>query len=70
MPSPLEYMSGNPRLGVTRDRDKRLKAIEPERGTIASCPGLIFERPGERRGEEGALLIGVLLDRCFDVSAP
>ena len=34
-------MSGNPLLGVTRDRDKGLKVMETERGPIAPPAGLL-----------------------------
>jgi hypothetical protein len=42
-------MSGNPLLGVTRESDKRLKVMEPERGSITPRAGLILERAGEGR---------------------
>ena len=62
-------MSGYPLLGITHDSDKGFEVIETERSPIAPCAGLILERAGEGRREEGTLLAGVLPDRRLDVAA-
>lgn len=62
-------MSGHPLLGLKRHIHQCLQVIEPERGPIAPHPGLILQRAGEGRGEEGTLLAGALPDRRLDVAA-
>ena len=42
-------MSGDPLFGITRNRDKRLKVIQAERGPIGPRAGPILERAGESR---------------------
>ncbi|NGZ95601.1 MAG: hypothetical protein CV089_05635 [Nitrospira sp. WS110] len=61
-------MSGHPLLGLKGDIHERLEVVEPERGSVTPETGLIFERSGEGRGEEQALLADVLPDRCLDVA--
>jgi hypothetical protein len=62
-------MSGNPRLGLTRDGDKRFEVIETERCPIALRAGLIREGAGEGPRKERTLLAAILPNRGFDVAA-
>ena len=51
-------MRVNPLLGLTGYFEKRLKIIETELSAFAPRAGLILERTGERRCEEGTLPAG------------
>ena len=63
--SAFHRISRHPVLGLTSQGNERLQVIEAERGAVAPHPGLILEWSGECRGEEGALLAGILSDRHF-----
>ena len=69
MSSGFEGVSGDPLLGFTRYREKSLKVIETERGSIAPFPRLILEWAGEGCCEERTLLADILPDRRFDAAA-
>jgi hypothetical protein len=61
--SAFHRISRHPVLGLTSQGNERLQVVKTERSAVAPHPGLILEWPGECRGEEGALLAGILSDR-------
>lgn len=70
--SPLEGLSGHPFLGLTGHGEQGLQGLqvmEPERGAVTPGAGLVLERAGKGRREEGTLLARVLPDRRLDAAA-
>jgi len=62
-------MSCDPLLCLKGHIHERLEVVETERSALVPGAGLILERTGEGRREEGALLTDVLPDRRLNVAA-